>query len=46
MLELTFIELHEANKSTIAAAAIDLIGQLYGIEREVKLLSAQQRGPV
>ena len=38
-----FVELHEANKSTIAAAAIDLIGQLYGIEREVKLLSAQQR---
>ncbi len=38
-----FVELHEANKSTIAAAAIDLIGQLYGIEREVKLLNAQQR---
>jgi hypothetical protein len=38
-----FVELHESNMTTIAAAAIDLIGQLYGIEREVKLLSAQQR---
>jgi transposase len=38
-----FIELHEANKSTIAATAIDLIGQLYGIEREVKTLDPQQR---
>jgi transposase len=38
-----FIELHAANKSTIAATAIGLIAQLYGIEREVKLLSAQQR---
>lgn len=38
-----FIELHEANKSTIAAAAIDLIGQLYGIEREVNALSPPER---
>lgn len=38
-----FIELHEANKSTIAATAIELIGKLYGIEREVKLLSPPQR---
>lgn len=38
-----FVELLEANKSTIAAAAIALIGQLYGIEREVKLLSPPQR---
>ncbi len=30
-----FVELHQANKGTIAAAAIDLTGQLYGIEREV-----------
>jgi len=38
-----FIDLHEANKSTIAATAIELIGQLYGIEREVKALSREQR---
>ena len=38
-----FIELHEANKSTIAATAIEFIGQLYGIEREVKAMSAEQR---
>ncbi len=38
-----FVELRQANKSTIAAAAIELIGQLYWIEREVRLLSAQQR---
>jgi transposase len=35
--------LHEANKSTIAATAIELISQLYGIEREVKDLSHEQR---
>lgn len=40
---LQFIDLHEANKSTIAATAIDFIGQLYGIEREVKALSPEQR---
>ena len=38
-----FIELHEANKSTIAVTAIDLIGQLYGVERDVKALDPQQR---
>jgi transposase len=38
-----FIELHEANKSTIAAAAIDLMGQLYGIERELKTLTPDER---
>lgn len=31
-----FVELHLANKSSIAATAIELIGQLYGIERELK----------
>ena len=38
-----FIELHQANKSTIAATAIEFIGQLYSIERDVKELDAQQR---
>jgi transposase len=38
-----FIELHEANKSTIAGTAIDFIGQLYGIEREIKELAPEQR---
>ncbi len=38
-----FIELHEANKSTIAGTAIDFIGQLYGIERKVKQLTPEQR---
>ena len=38
-----FIELHEANKSTIAVTAIEFIGQLYGIEREVKAFDPQQR---
>ncbi|HEY0956011.1 MAG TPA: transposase [Roseateles sp.] len=31
-----FAKLHLANKSTLAAAAIELIGRLYGIEREVE----------
>ena len=38
-----FVELHFANQSSIAAAAIDLIGQLYSIEREVKDLPPEQR---
>jgi len=38
-----FVELHVANKSTIAATAVDLIGQLYGIERDVKVLPPEQR---
>jgi transposase len=38
-----FVELHLANKSTLAATAIDLMGQLYGIEREIKELSPQER---
>lgn len=36
-----FAELHLANKSTLAATAIEFIGQLYGIEREVKNLPAE-----
>jgi hypothetical protein len=38
-----FVELHLANKSTLAATAIEFIGQLYGIEREVKDLPAEDR---
>jgi transposase len=38
-----FVELHLTNKSTLAATAIDLMGQLYGIEREVKVLSPEDR---
>lgn len=38
-----FVELHLANKSTLAATAIDLMGQLYGIEREVKALAPEDR---
>lgn len=38
-----FIELHEANKSTLAATAIELIGQLYGIERDIEGLSGDAR---
>ncbi|CAN7745173.1 transposase [Variovorax sp. LjRoot290] len=45
-----FMELHAANKSTIAATAIDFSGQLYGIEREIKELRPEQeaakQGPV
>ncbi len=38
-----FIELHVANKSALAATAIEFIGQLYGIEREVRQLPPNQR---
>ncbi|HSW19642.1 MAG TPA: IS66 family transposase [Ramlibacter sp.] len=38
-----FVELHVANKSTIAATAIEFIGQLYGVERDVKTLPPEQR---
>jgi transposase len=38
-----FVELHLANKSTLAATAIEFIGQLYGIERAVKDLAADDR---
>lgn len=38
-----FVELHLANKSTLAATALEHIGQLYGIEREVKALAPDDR---
>lgn len=38
-----FVELHLTNKSALAATAIEFIGQLYGIEREVKDLPAEER---
>jgi len=38
-----FVELHLANKSTLAATAIELMGRLYGIEREVKHLAPEDR---
>jgi hypothetical protein len=34
-----FVELHQANKSELAATALQYIGQLYGIEREVRELT-------
>ena len=33
-----FVELHLSSKSALAATAIELIGQLYGVEREIKAL--------
>ena len=38
-----FVELHVAKQSTVAATAIEFIGQLYGIEREVKDLPPDKR---
>ena len=38
-----FVELHLANKSTLAATAIDMMGELYGSEREMKLLPPDER---
>jgi transposase len=38
-----FFELHVANKSQIAQQAIELMSQLYDIERETKELDADQR---
>lgn len=38
-----FMELHLANKSAIAHTALELIRQLYGIEREVKDSTAEER---
>jgi transposase len=38
-----FVELHQANKSELAATALQYIGQLYGIEREVRELTPKQR---
>ncbi|WP_404326443.1 IS66 family transposase [Cobetia sp. UIB-001] len=38
-----FVDLHVAGKSQIAGQAIELIGQLYQVEREVQSLSAEER---
>jgi hypothetical protein len=38
-----FYDILEASKSPIAAEAIERIGQLYGVEREIRGLSADQR---
>lgn len=38
-----FIDLVKADKSVIAATAVEFIGQLYGIEREVKDMTPEQR---
>jgi hypothetical protein len=38
-----FFDLHVANKSAIAAEALALIGQLYGVERDVATLDAEDR---
>jgi transposase len=36
-----FVELHASNKSQIAGQAIDLIGQLYGVERDLRAKDAE-----
>lgn len=38
-----FVDLHVAGKSQIAEQAIELIAQLYQVEREAQLLSAEER---
>lgn len=38
-----FFDLHVANKSTLAATALETIGQLYVIERQAKALDPEQR---
>lgn len=38
-----FVDLHVAGKSQIAEQAIELIGQLYQVEREAKALTAGER---
>ncbi len=38
-----FFDLHEATGSEVAARAMEFIGQLYDIEREIKPLSSTQR---
>ena len=37
------MDLVKADKSTIAATAVEFIGQLYGIEREIKGMAPEQR---
>ncbi|MEY4737187.1 MAG: hypothetical protein RL302_1506, partial [Pseudomonadota bacterium] len=39
-------DLHASNKSEIAQQALTYIGQLYAVEREVKLLSPDERGRI
>jgi len=39
-----FFDLHVSNKSEVAQQALTTIGQLYEVEREVKHLSADERG--
>ena len=41
-----FFDLHVSNKSEIAQQALTTIGQLYEVEREVKHLSADERGRI
>ena len=38
-----FVELEKTNKSTVAATAVEFIGQLYDIEREAKGKAPEQR---
>jgi len=38
-----FVELHAANKSAIAGTALELIGQLYQVERDIRALDDQTR---
>ena len=38
-----FMELVKTDKSTLAATAVEFMGQLYGIEREVKDLTPERR---
>jgi len=38
-----FVELHVANKSEIAQAALELIGKLYDVERDARDLTPQER---
>jgi transposase len=38
-----FVELHTANKSAIAGTALELIGKLYEVERDVRALDDQAR---
>lgn len=38
-----FVDLVKTDKSVIAATAVEFIGQLYGIEREVKDMTPEQR---
>ena len=41
-----FFDLHVSNKSEIAQQALTYIGQLYEVEREIKNLSADERGRI